>query len=92
MTLRLPYMSPSRPLIGVQTAAASRVAVTAQEAFDGEVWRTSESRGSIGTGRVFMRETEVPHDARAGTRARPRTPGDPGRGPVVTVIGSRGPS
>jgi len=54
-TRRLPIMSPRRPLIGVEIAAASRVDVRTQVASAGVVLRKSGSRGMIGVTRVCMK-------------------------------------
>lgn len=66
---RLPNMSPRRPTTGVATAAASRVAVTAQAAFDAEASRYFGSSGTIGITRVCISETTIPAKARTATTA-----------------------
>jgi hypothetical protein len=53
----------------VATAAASRVAVIAQAAFDGEASRYLGSSGTIGMTRVCMSETTIPAKARTPTTA-----------------------
>ena len=60
---RLPYMSPSRPSSGAQTAPATRVAVTSQATVAVEVDSSCGNCGSSGTTSVCIRETVTPHEA-----------------------------
>ena len=63
-----PYISPRRPNTGVATAAVSRVAVMAHDAFDGLV---SSSLGSAGiTGMISVCISETPIPARQRTAIR----------------------
>ena len=57
---RLPTMSPSRPAIGIATAAASRVAVIAQEASAAELSRRCGSTGTSGMIIVWVSATTMP--------------------------------
>ena len=54
---RLPYMSPSRPTVGVATAAASKVAVIAQLASAADAF---SSFGSWGTRGMISVERMIP--------------------------------
>lgn len=83
----MPNMSPRRPTTGVVTAAASRVAVTTQAAFDGEACRYSGSSGTIGMIRVCISEITIP--ARASTATTAFGLGGPGGvgGPGLRVAG-----
>lgn len=72
---RLPYMSPSRPATGVATAAASRVAVITQEAFDAEVSNSFGSSAISGTTRVWVSAATMPAKARMPTTAPGRAAG-----------------
>ncbi len=81
-TLRLPYMSPSRPAIGVTTAAASKVAVITQEASDGSASRRRGSCGMIGTTSVCMSDTTTPLNAITPVT----TPGPTVRGEVADNV------
>lgn len=64
---RLPYRSPSRPMIGVETAPASRVAVITQVALAGSVLSRTGRSLMTGTSRVCMTATVMPAKARTGT-------------------------
>lgn len=64
---RLPYMSPSRPATGVETAAARRVAVMTQEALDAEVSKRVGSCAISGTTSVCVRAATMPAKARIPT-------------------------
>ncbi|CAM5270203.1 hypothetical protein SAURM35S_05668 [Streptomyces aurantiogriseus] len=65
----MPIMSPSRPVTGVATAAASSVAVMAQELLDGEAPRSFGRSGTIGITRDCISENTIPPKARAATTA-----------------------
>jgi|UPI000586D52E hypothetical protein len=75
MMRRLPYRSPRRPLIGVATAAASRVAVTTQVAFERVVSSSSGSSPISGTTSVCMTAATTPAKASTATTALVRTAG-----------------
>ena len=67
--------------MGVQTAPASRVTVTIQDALEGLVESRCGSSGTSGTTSVCMNEQIRPHPAsaaviRAGLRELPETDGD----------------
>ena len=64
---RLPKRSPSRPMIGVDTAPASRVAVITQVALAGAVPRRVGRSLMTGTSRVCITATVIPAKARMGT-------------------------
>jgi len=66
---RLPYMSPSRPAIGVMTAAASSVAVTTHAVSSRSAWSSSGSRVWMGTTRVNMNDEARPAIASTATMA-----------------------
>ncbi len=66
-TRRLPYRSPSLPLTGLQTAAASSVDVITQDASDAEVCRRRGRSGMSGTTIVCISETTMPHSASTAT-------------------------
>ncbi len=77
---RLPYMSPSRPTTGLATAPASRVAVIAQVASDGEEFSSLGSSGTIGMISVCISETVIPPSARTQTTAPERERPTPSTG------------
>lgn len=91
---RLPYMSPSRPIIGVATAAASRVAVTAQAVSDAGAFRRLGSSGTIGMTRVCISETTIPPKASTATttfgRGGAAAPGAAVRGWAWDMVGPPG--
>ncbi len=64
MMRRLPYMSPSRPLIGVEIAAASSVAVSTHDESARLVLSSSGSSGMIGVTTVCMNAAMSPVAAR----------------------------
>lgn len=64
--LRLPYMSPRRPIMGTATAPASNVAVITQAVFDADVFSSVGSWGISGMTKVCMSATTTPaHDRTA---------------------------
>jgi hypothetical protein len=67
---RLPYMSPSRPLIGVEIAAASSVEMSTHCESTREVSSSSGSRGMIGVTSVCMSAASRPAAASVATMAR----------------------
>ena len=60
----LPNMSPRRPLIGVITAAARSVAVTAHEVSAGVEFNRCGNCGMMGTTSVCIKATTIPHSPR----------------------------
>ena len=58
---RLPYMSAIRAMIGVPTAAVSRVAVTSQEESEAEMSSSSGNSGRSGITRVNCSAETMPH-------------------------------
>src|SRR6266566_3195478 len=60
----LPYMSPSRPAIGVTTDAASRYAVKIHATPEVEVWRSCWSTGRAGTTSDWSSAYAAPPSAR----------------------------
>lgn len=91
--LRLPLRSPSRPMIGVETAPASRVAVITQVALDGAVFRRAGRSLMTGTSRVCITATVMPAKASTGTIPRPafegRGSGSSAAGCSCVVCGMR---
>ncbi|MGY3682506.1 hypothetical protein ACVWXU_006129 [Streptomyces sp. TE33382] len=69
-TRRLPYMSPTRPSTGVNTAPVSSVTVTSQLAAAGVAPVSSGMCGSSGTTMVCMIATTTPQKARTPTAKR----------------------
>src|SRR5690606_13410791 len=66
-----PYMSPSRPNIGVATQAVIKVAVMTHEALVGLVFSSRGSSGISGMTKVCINDTQMP----AADRAAMRSPG-----------------
>ncbi len=64
---RLPYMSPRRPMVGVATAAASRVAVIAQAVSAAGAPRRLGNCGTSGITTVCMSDTTMPEKASTAT-------------------------
>ena len=77
MIRRLPNKSARRPLTGVATAAASRVAVITQDALEAVVSRSRGSSPMRGMTRVCISAAVMPAKARTTTIALGRT-GVPG--------------
>jgi len=69
----LPYISARRPVIGVETAPASRVTVMIHDAFAAEVLKICGSWVMSGMMRVCARETNTPPAARAAMMKPGRT-------------------
>jgi hypothetical protein len=69
-TRRLPYMSPRRPLIGVEMAAASNVEMSTHCESTRDVSSSSGSRGMIGVTSVCMSAASKPAAASVATIAR----------------------
>lgn len=67
----LPYRSPSRPMTGVATAPASRVAVITQVASATPVPSSTGRSLMTGTSRVCITATVIPAKARTATMPRP---------------------
>src|SRR5699024_10911795 len=63
-TYFLGYRSPRRPATGPDTAPASRVTVTTQEALTAEVSRIAGSIPSNGMTRVWLTDIRMPPNAR----------------------------
>src|SRR5690625_4717108 len=72
----LPYRSARRPVIGVETAPASRVTVMIHDAFAAEVLKICGSWVMSGMMRVCARETKTPPAARAAMTGPGRTGGE----------------
>lgn len=70
---RLPTMSPSRPITGVATAAASSVAVMTQEVFDGEAPRCFGRSGTIGMTMDCISKNTIPRTRRCISAVTART-------------------
>ncbi len=68
---RLPNMSPSRPITGVATAPARRVAVMTQDALDVVVCSSFGRSATSGTTSVCMTETTMPQNASTVTKPPP---------------------
>src|SRR5690606_19680626 len=82
---RLPYMSPSRPLTGVNTADDSSVEVITQDASSAEDDSSRGSSGMMGTTRVNIIDTTMPLKASAAVTTPLDLPG--GRG-IATELRS----
>ncbi len=71
MTFRLPYMSPSRPAIGVHTEAVSRVIVTTHAVSSRDAFSRTGSSVCNGTISVYMNAAVSPANASEPTIAHP---------------------
>ena len=70
----MPYMSPSRPTIGVVTEALSRKAVSTQPTALSEVWSESWICGSAGTTSDCRRAYAIPPSDRTARITRALEP------------------
>ena len=89
-TRRLPYMSPTRPSTGVNTAPVSRVTVTSQLAAAGVAPVSCGMCGSSGTTMVRMIATTTPQKARTPTAKRGWSGAAAGAGAVMGSPYARG--
>ena len=83
---RFPYMSPSRPIVGVATAAANRVAVIAHAASDAEACNRCGSSGMSGITKLCISDTTMPANASTATTTFGRRAGDVSAS--ATVVGA----
>ena len=81
---RLPYMSAIRAMIGVPTAAVSRVAVTSQEESEAEMSSRSGNSGRSGITKVNCSAETMPH------RDRTRMVAQAGAVRCIRLLGSTG--